>query len=424
MTATDGALRQRLLGVVAGAVAAFGVLLAGAVGAIAGAPAWAWTFVGRRPVVRMSGLLVGFGGAWIALLLVGNSRCDPATCTAPDLAPWLAVGGLLLASGIAGMAIDSRVRDRDGGLVATGLLVSVPAWLALATVGRIDAIHAFVGLGPLVLVPLGLDLALELVPGAPKRLASGLRTLAAPAAVPIALSLVAPPGTGTAILALPWLALGLAAGLVGVANGTHWLVDLARHRANDALARAVSASLVYLAVAAVWLLVDRLGARPFVLDPSIVALTSVHFTFAGFLVVLLACVAAREARTTLGAVAVGLLVVGIPLTATGFLGLPGANLGGAVLTGFGGLATAIVQWQAAGGRLRSARLALRAGSVALAGGMVLALAWATSTALGHPILELRTMAAIHGSLSALGFAAPSVFTWWLTRRIEASSPLL
>ena len=51
MTATDGALRQRLLGVVAGAVAAFGVLLAGAVGAIAGAPAWAWTFVGRRPVV-------------------------------------------------------------------------------------------------------------------------------------------------------------------------------------------------------------------------------------------------------------------------------------------------------------------------------------------------------------------------------------
>ena len=116
--------------------------------------------------------------------------------------------------------------------------------------------------------------------------------------------------------------------------------------------------------------------------------------------------------------------MGIPLTATGFLGLPGANLGGAVLTGFGGLATAIVQWQAAGGRLRSARLALRAGSVALAGGMVLALAWATSTALGHPILELRTMAAIHGSLSALGFAAPSVFTWWLTRRIEASSPLL
>jgi len=62
----------------------------------------------RRPsrLVAWSGLLIGFGGGWAALLLRTISSCaefDAApgqACVSPDVTGWLRVAGALLATGV------------------------------------------------------------------------------------------------------------------------------------------------------------------------------------------------------------------------------------------------------------------------------------------------------------------------------------
>ena len=48
-----------------------------------------------------AGLCAGWGVAWLSLLASAQARCDPTSCTPPDLAPWLAVGVDLVVASIA-----------------------------------------------------------------------------------------------------------------------------------------------------------------------------------------------------------------------------------------------------------------------------------------------------------------------------------
>jgi hypothetical protein len=70
--------------------------------------------VGPR-VAAIGGLLTGLGGVWLALLgrvaLTCQAAGDELGCHAPGIEPWLAVGGAMLAAGIA-LTIVAGARAR------------------------------------------------------------------------------------------------------------------------------------------------------------------------------------------------------------------------------------------------------------------------------------------------------------------------
>ena len=127
--------------------------------------------------------------------------------------------------------------------------------------------------GGLVVVPLGRSLI--------EREDSKIHRLAwssyLPAAVVAAGSFAVDEGWTAVALTAPWLAVAGAIALGGLpalwpVRRTVW-----RHLVPVA-------SLGYLAGAAGWLAVSRLGARPLDLPDEIVELTAVHFLFAGFFI--------------------------------------------------------------------------------------------------------------------------------------------
>jgi hypothetical protein len=64
-----------------------------------------------------AGVLLGWAASWIIVLAGAQARCDPASCVAPDLSPWL-----VLAAGIAAIGL---------GLLAIG--IARPRWVHGAT---------------------------------------------------------------------------------------------------------------------------------------------------------------------------------------------------------------------------------------------------------------------------------------------------
>ena len=96
-------------------------------------------------------------------------------------------------------------------------------------------------------------------------------------------------------------------------------------------------ALVFLPVAGANAVADRLGVQPFGFSSTIVLLTAVHFTFAGFaLLVIGALTYARIPRHWLEVALAG-VVIGVPITAVGFFEVPVASWIGALLVAAGGL---------------------------------------------------------------------------------------
>ena len=125
----------------------------------------------------------------------------------------------------------------------------------------------------------------------------------------------------------------------------------------------------------------------------------------------------RRTRSEIVGIGLAGLVIGIPTTALGFLGVPGAALAGAWLVAIGGVVIGVgasfagVRHPAAGARGPLASIA----GVALLISMPLAAAWATTHWLGIAFLSLPVMAAIHGGLNVVGFAVPAVAAWRAAR---------
>jgi hypothetical protein len=146
--------------------------------------------------------------------------------------------------------------------------------------------------------------------------------------------------------------------------------------------------------------------------PTIVLLTAVHFTFAGFVLALSGALAylARPARWL--EFGLGTLVVGIPVTAVGFLGVALAGWTGALLVSGGGLTVGAAMLLVASSMPgRTARWLARTAGVSLLVSMPLAIVYATGTFTGSAWLDLPTMARTHGALNVLGFAIPSMLAW-------------
>ncbi len=114
------------------------------------------------------------------------------------------------------------------------------------------------------------------------------------------------------------------------------------------MAHAFAAARAFLFVGALFALTDRLGFRPFDFEATIILLTAVHFHFAGVALVLAGALAYRHRPSRWIEFAIGAVVVGIPLTALGFFGLPVANWVGSLLVALGGFGIGVATWRSSG----------------------------------------------------------------------------
>ena len=173
----------------------------------------------------------------------------------------------------------------------------------------------------------------------------------------------------------------------------------------------------FLFVGAAFALADRADIRPFDFSATIILLTAVHFHFAGFALVLAGALAWQARPGPTFGLAVGLLVVGIPLTALGFFGLPLIAWFGVILVASGAIAVAIETLALGRGMSRGAGALATVAGIALLVSMPLAVIYSTGTVLGAAWLDIPTMARIHGSLNALGFALPASLAWTIEGRL-------
>jgi hypothetical protein len=276
-------------------------------------------------------------------------------------------------------------------------------------------VTAFFLLAPLVLVPLGLRLIAVAAPGyGPPPVAI---RLILPAGIGLALSFGPPAGPVAALLALPWLAV---TGGVALAAGVRWLRDPDRFRPG--VRHVTDAAVVFLAVGATFAVISRLGVPLLGFPAELTVLSAVHFHFAGFVLPLAGALAYRNRPRRWLAVALATVILGIPLTAIGFLGLPLANWTGALLTAGGafgiGLATALL---AGGLHSRGARLLAAVAGLCLLVSMPMAVIHATGVLVGTTWLDLATMARVHGALNSVGFGLAAMLAWSLEHRAVVSA---
>lgn len=265
---------------------------------------------------------------------------------------------------------------------ATWVLTVQPSWTGCLLM-----------LSPFVLVPLGFGLASrpEAGPNAPALERVGLA--AWPAALLAALAFVPDQGVLAALLTLPWLAVGVAAGLIGAGK------FLSRRRIDPTIG--IDVALAFLTVGALWLTVSRAGANPLGFSDAIVQLTAVHFHYAGFALPIVAALAAHRADR--GSFIPLWVTVGVLLTAIGITVGGPLEWAAATFMAAGGLATAVLVAHSAGAHRGAARGLLVVAAVSLALGMALALGWAWSIQFGWTYLGLDQMARGHGTLNAIGF---------------------
>lgn len=269
------------------------------------------------------------------------------------------------------------------------------------------------------------------------QLARRLQPAGALAAV---VSLLVDQGTVAGVLACGWLAVCLCATAAGVVVARQtWRRAPARHMLGELT---VSAGLGYLSVGGAWLVISRLGLRPFDLSTDIVRLTAVHFHYAGFALPVLAAaglaavdwLASRVSLVT-GCVAA---VVGPPIVATGFVLDSGvAQVGGA-------LAMTVAAWAVAFGTFllatstsaltrpviaaenpslppprgreagrRAGRALLVVSSLSPVVPMLLAVQWALAQHVAMPALSVDAMASTHGLLNGIGFVVAGLAGWLL-----------
>ena len=269
------------------------------------------------------------------------------------------------------------------------LLAGMVVWVAALILLPAPLAARILLLAPLVIVPR----LLILLPPRPwiGRLAGWPVLLAA---LPLLIAFSLPAGALAGALALPWLAVALTGALAAIVHGVPRLPSILRPGQLPDLG--VDVALGFWAAAAAFAVIDRVGLETG-FSPAIVLLTATHFHFAGLCLLALASLMAGS-RTWLRASVIG-LIVGIPITAAGFvLASDAVSAVGALLVGFSGIgvAVAMLVGPAPGG----ARVLPRLAGVALLIGMPMGIAWSLAILSGGSFLDLDTMIRTHGALNA------------------------
>jgi hypothetical protein len=306
--------------------------------------------------------------------------------------------------------------------VIRNAIVGGGVWAALATGAilgfvRLGTIEVLFLLGPLVVVPLGLELSTRLGHREANQLAVRVAPwMQLPAALCVVASFFFPQGAAVAILALPWFCFGCFLGFWG------WMSFL-RGSFKSLKAVCVPMSFSYLVIGCAWLVASRYGLNPMGFQEPIVLLTAVHFHFAGFAASLLTRAAAValgrtvvHTRTLFRAVAVGVLA-GPGVLAAGFVIGPRLKLTAALLLVASEIGLAfffLAALKAMRPRLAQVFVALSAASVLFA--MVFAGIWAIGEFPLQPFVHLAQMAKFHGAANAFGFTVCGLLGWTVSLR--------
>lgn len=243
--------------------------------------------------------------------------------------------------------------------------------------------------GPVLFVPWGLGLLTKPWP-AQQLLFTRLLPFAG-------LTLVAafclPAGGLAASLTVVWLLVVVGLGL--------WVARRLRE-----LPLAALLAIAFLGVAAAWAFADRLGWQPLGFDPLIVLLTAIHFHYAGFALALMTAFLPKSNwQITLSkGLIVGVGGVAVGITSTQLQGPAWVEVSAVTLMVLVGWGVALLQWHEAGKVYqRTSKILLRMGSVALFGGLLLALLYGWRFVHLWPWLTIPWMYATHGVLNSVGF---------------------
>jgi hypothetical protein len=300
--------------------------------------------------------------------------------------------------------------------------IAVLARMGIVRIGAIELLFLF---GPLVIVPLGMELVrVSTAHGRLAELARMLQPLGAALAV-VAMPL--PPGKRAAVAALGWMVVCAIAALGGVGqliviargvveNRTREAPVATRTVATRVVTIAAGIACIDLAVGGGWLAASRLGLRPMGIQEPIGLLTAVHFHFAGFATAMIAAATLRFAELRGESPWLRRMVVAVVLlpfvVAAGFVVSPllkmaaGLAFSGCVaaLAGFMWMLSSRVEQGTARGMLRLAVAAVFV-SMALSG------TYAVADFLGGDLLPIPRMASTHGVLNAVGFCLLGLLGW-------------
>jgi len=286
-------------------------------------------------------------------------------------------------------------------------LLGVAAWAVIATsagtgrvpMGVIELLFLF---GPLVVVPLGLELAGLVAPSPTSGLERWARWLQPFAAAMVVLSFWRHPGRGAAVLVAGWAVIcgfGAMAGVLALLRkGNKTLVEILAHIGR-----------LDLAVGGVWLMLSRSGWHIMGFREPIILLTAVHFHYSGFGMATIAAATLKTAQrrgwNTCLLPVVALLVTLLPFViAIGFVMSPGLKVGAAVALSVSvGMLAVFVLSLSAELVSMTARLSLRGGVGFAVVGMALAAVYAVGDFLHQDWLVIPRMASTHGLVNGLGF---------------------
>lgn len=287
-------------------------------------------------------------------------------------------------------------------------------WLIILLIPTSDStstelIHKVVLFAVLVIVPLGLSVI------GPEASGNSLFRLVAyslpHALILTVLSFLFGKGPVSAILASTWLIVTILVAIYGLAR-------LVSHGFKHLEELSIDAGLLYLPVAAVWLVIYRLGSQPFGYGETIILLTAVHFHFAGFATPIIAgmngrVLAGSNYPRKIFAVSVFAIVAAMPLVAAGITFSPWLGFVGTLLLTLGLVLQAVLTF----GWVRPlitpvvGRTLLMIGAISSCVAMIFACLYAYSLATQTLILTIPQMAMTHGLLNAFGFVTCSLIAW-------------
>lgn len=275
--------------------------------------------------------------------------------------------------------------------------------------------------GPIILVPIWCHLLPTPTGSGAAVLVRVARRLALPSGIALAAAFAFPTGLLAAILALPWFGLGLIVAFAAAIDATAALRERRRTMGGPTVAR--WAAMAFLAVAAGNAIADRAGIQPFGFAPTIILLTAVHFTFAGFVLVLVGASALERHHARWIVAALLLVIAGIPITAMGFFGVPLAAWVGAVTVAIGGMGVGLAMLVPHGQVLSpwSRRFGIVAG-LSLLVSMPLAIGYASGVWFGIAALDIPAMVRTHGAINVLGFAVPATVAAAFAARSDRRTP--
>jgi hypothetical protein len=276
--------------------------------------------------------------------------------------------------------------------------VALAPWDPNRGIGTIEKLFL---LGPLVVVPLGLQLVGVDSPW-----------LLLIAGVGVVISFLAPTGIIAGMLVIPWLTMCIWIAVGGLWRFRTRIAPLTQHLGE--ICRVVA--MIGLVVGGVGLLQSRWGMQPLGFREPLVILVAVHFHFAAFVTPLMAgeVVArmrdeGRKRKWILAFCAVG----GSPLLATGYvLHMRELRLTGATL-----LVTALVMmavWllrNLRGIEPFTARVLLGVSAISAVVAMIYAGAYALADFFGAVWVAIPQMARTHGVLQAIGFSVCGLLGW-------------